>query len=421
MTELSAYVTANEIHRALAADAPFPTIQAAMGVARNHVERITRDALKMEVLGDLQAMFDLHVMMYGPLPEKARLFQIDPWLEPLEAQLEPYFEARKDKVTMSWLGTVDARAPKSADEVLRLAESYAQVAYEVITWYYDHDEQQGRPKTPAQVLSAVGIVRADLEGYVDASAPAPTPTKGTVTMYDTTALITELHNNAAMFGMAGPALQAVLDNASDDDAGLGASGLAALMVAADVPAKHATLVGLRKQYGLPQLTVMVQSGVMPLGAPAVAAAPAPVTVQPMPPAALDMSAFMGTVATPAPAEAALDMSAFMGAPTQASAPVVPAVQTGSAPEKKGKGKAKEPAAPEAGVFPGELLSAIRDATNAKSEELGEVVGVSRASFDNYCKGKGKLHITDEAKQRLTEKLNGQLASIAAALSQLEAL
>jgi len=410
MTDITAYVTANELHRILASEGPYPTIEAALGVARNHVQRITTDALKQSVLTDLYNMYDMHVMMYGELPEKARLFQVEPWIEPLEEQLETYFAPREKTVTMDWLGTLDARAPKTRDDVLRLAESYAKVAYEVLTWYYDHDEQAGRPKTAAQILSAVGIVRSDLEGYVNASAPNPEPTKGTHPMVDTATLITELHTNATALGLTGNNLADTLDNACDEDAGLGVSGLTGFMVMADVPAKHAALVALKKQYGLPALITMVVSGVVPLGAPAVAAPP---------PAAapVDLSAFGGAPA-PAATPAALDLSAFAG-----GAPAAPVVQTGDAPAPKGKAKkaATATAGDESGLVPGPLLAAIRDGTGAKGEELGALVGTSRATFDNYCKGKGKLYVTDVIKQRLLEHVNKHRAMLDEAAAQLEML
>lgn len=408
MTDITAYVTANELHRILASEGPYPTIEAALGIARNHVQRITTDALKQSVLQDLYNMYDMHVMMYGELPEKARLFQVEPWIEPLEQALEKYFEPLEKTVTMDWLGTLDARAPKTRDEVLRLAESYAKVAYDVLTWYYDPDEQAGRPKTAAQVLSAVGIVRSDLEGYVNASAPNPEPTKGTHPMVDTATLITELHTNAAALGLTGNNLADTLDNACDEDAGLGMSGLTGFMVMADVPAKHAALVALKQQYGLPALITMVVSGVVPLGAPAVAAPPAA--------APMDLSAFGGAPA-PAVAPAALDLSAFAGG---APAPV-PVVQTGEAPAPKGKGKKAATATDEAGLVPGPLLAAIRDGTGAKGDELGALVGTSRATFDNYCKGKGKLYVTDAIKGRLLEHVNKHLAMLNEAAAQLEAL
>lgn len=387
---LQDYVNSGNVMSRVMANAPYPSIEVALISARGFVAEEATGNLALSVLGDVQAMYDMHCMFKGELADGARTFQVAEWSEQLEEKVTAYFDNRREVLSSSWLGTVDAKSPRNQKGVERIASEYAKEAYKNLT--YIHDKDNGKEKTAAQVLSAVGITRGDLEPYVHVASPATiqTPEKENSAMQtiDVTPLIYELHTNAAMLSLTGKALHNVIDNASDDDMGLAASGFTALMVFGNVSEKHSLLTMYRRTYGLEALVKSVADNTnmqfMYTDKPA------------------DLSAFIGGSSSSQAVDESAALAAMMG--------TTPVVMVG-APPKATRAKRANVPGDESGVISAELLAGIRDATGVKSEELGALIGVSRATFDNYCKGKGKLYINDAVVGALIELVDSRVTML----------
>jgi hypothetical protein len=376
-------------------------------VALNHVSALVgieaKRNLSAFVEDDVHNLYNIHVMTYGELPPGARAFQVEPWSEPLEEQITNYFDApdKREHLSASWLGTVDAKSPRNEAGVKKLAEDYAAEVYRNMTFL--HNEGDRREKSPAQILSAVGITRAMLEPYVGSAQTIQTTSEEPRNMYTSEQLIGELHANAQMLGFAPNDIRQMLDNACDDDAGLGASGLAGFMIGDDVAGKHAQLAMWKRQYGFAMLLAAVQSNGQLEAATMLPVAPEPVDEN------AELLAMMGGIATPAPVPVVF---------TQQDAPIV---ELGAGPATgKRTPKTSTPVA-EAGLIPPAMLESIQSATGMKSEELGALIGISRATFDNYKKGKGKLYASPDTKAALISLLDARRNAMSNTLGELHSL
>lgn len=417
---LDAYVSSVDVHVALAKHAPYPSLDIALVTARSLTERMALDKLRTTVLPIIQNMYQFHCLCYGELAKDARLYQRETWIGPLETVVEQYFDNMRDMLSISWLGSIDRLVPKDQAGVEKFATEFAKEAYAVMTWLADADEDgevKGKAKTPAQLLSSIGIVRADLESYVDIRAPAHNYVEKEVIMpYDINALISEIYSNCQLYAIAGKSLHDLLDSASDSDAGLGASGLAGLSVQERHAEKHAALKALRAEVGFETMAHMIENGLTRPSA-------APVNTPAAPVLALDLAAFgIGAPVAPAPVTVApvapaVDLSAFTGGalqppPATATPPVAQPVLSAPAPL---------PPAAAGPLIDGGMLTALRDVTGVKSDDLGKLVGVSRATFDNYCKGKGKLHATPANKEALAKFVQVRLDALNQITAYLAAL
>ena len=397
---LSDYVDVQALLDAVTNQSPFNTIETAVIVARNIAASMAEEKIAASVEPDIQDLYDMHVMTHGEFPKGARTFQVEGWLEPLEDQISTYFDNRAENLSASWLGVVDNKTPRDQAGVQKLAQEYAKEVYKNLT--YLHDKENGREKTAAQVLSSVGIVREDLMHLVDATRnkqtfQQPEKVEPMAPVYYNE-LIAELHGTSQVLGLSGKALYDTVDNASDDPV-LAASALSALMIVGR-PEVNVALVTLRKSIGLDALFKLVAEGgtVTPVQSATQSDADA-------------MAAMMGGAA-PSETDA---LAAMMGgaAPAPAPAPTATASKRGN--------KAAAATVSEASVIPGALLASLRDATGMKSEDLGAVIGTSRATFDNYCKGKGKLFASADVKSSLLEIVAAREETLHELYKQLDAL
>lgn len=393
---LQDYVDTSRVVEAIAAAAPYRTIEIALANARRIVQAEALANLKAVAENAMQPMYDMHVMLHGELVEGARAFQVDAWIGDLETQVTAFFDARASELSSNWLGTVDVRTPRNQKGLVALAESYANEAWRNLTYAHSPDGE-GKEKSTAQILSSIGVVRADLEAFVDASTdntstPTETKKETNVVNYVTPEIVISTLHAA---GLKGRELSSLLDNATDSDLILASSGLAGFMVFENVADIHAALLRLKSIHGFDALCSAIEHNT-PL-----TLAPAPLTPKGeadelaamMGGTADDLAAMFGAapaVATTAPLDEMQALEAMMTA--------APTVTTGAAPAPKATKAtkaAKADAAPEAGVVPAAVLDALATASGANSTDLGAMIGVSRASFDNYRKGKGKLYVSEQ--------------------------
>ena len=386
----------------------------AMMIARDCVKSIALKNLALLVQDDVQMLYDMHVVEYGEIDSRAKLYEVETWVVQLEANWLEFIDNYAGVLSAHWLGTADTKTPRSQAEVLGVCSSFAEEVYKNITYIHDHDNP--REKTDAQVLSAVGILRDHIETLLAGRKATVEPQKEevpTMMNYDLKQVVQLLHDHASMMGYTGPTLLSILDNACDADNGLAASGMAAL----GMDTGEATLWVMRdaaRRYGLEHFAVMVENN-------------SPAAAQEAPPAA----------ATPAPA--LQPTFAPPPAPAAPAPPAVPVAQYEFATASDGKAirrlqaggdweyvpDAPAPAAPkpvaaataqatqqQAGNIPAEALDAIKRFTGIKGEDLGSGLGVSRATFDNYCKGKGaKLQATEANKTFLLKVADEHLAAL----------
>lgn len=178
--------------------------------------------------------------------------------------------------------------------------------------------------------------------------------------------ITKVNMWVAMTGMNDGQIEQLLDNASDSDDGLAASGASSL--GCDMGDAQ-QLRFMRSTMSLPQMVATIRSGTAPAAVkpalpPIPPPAPAVTTLPPIP--QVPGPALQGTVALPP-------------IPSPADAPPEPAKRT--------RGGSK---APPDNAVPARCLSILKDNTGLKTEDLGAGLGVSRGTFDNYVKGKAHL-------------------------------
>lgn len=296
------------------------------------------------------------------------------WNAAMDDKLEVIIEPYAHVLSSDWTGrhVVDSKFAEPG-MMANWIDGFANEIWRNITYLHKHADA-GSEKTPAQIMSSVGIVGADFLPYVNADDgtvidATATEVKEELPMTTLPETIAKLHMMQNMYGRSVADVQALLDNATDADDGLALSGISQL--GGDM-SDVTTLRQARATMGVPALAAYVIGGNPP-------AAPA----QPVQPAA------------PVPAQGEIDLSQFMGGVTPAlpqnpilSPEQTAAVQTqlGAAPPpaKKKKGE------PVAGSVPAQAIAIIKEHTGLKSEEVGAALGVSRGTFDNYAKGKAAL-------------------------------
>lgn len=425
------------------------TIETALMLARMCVKRAALPGIAALVTQDIQDMYDMHVMLYGELPEDARLYQIEPWVAPLEQEFMNYMDEYRSVLSSHWLGTTDTKTPRYDKEIEVIANNFAEEVYKNIT--YIHDNEDPREKTDAQVLSAVGILRPHIEALIVNRKPVEKPeAKEEVKdmQYNLQEVITALHEYTGMMGVIGKPLHDLLDNAADEDTGLAYSGLHALGLPQE-PGNVFVMRDIKAKHGMAAFTKMVESGqavaqVAPPPALAkvfdpnnpqegditktadgkdiifqngawafytvpVATLPEPAPPAPLPPPTEPVAQYAEAVdgASGKAIRRLLPDGAWEFVP---EAPATPAAAPVATP----------PAAPTvtAGNIPAMALKAVKEYTSMKGEDLGGGLGVSRATFDNYAKGKVVLPATEEHKAFLLKVIDDHISNLTVARNQV---
>jgi hypothetical protein len=368
------------VHEAIAALPRKPVIQAAQAIARDAVKRHALAKMVDYVSVDLQTIYDDHAAMYGTgAPEWTRE-DWDEWEEPIIEALEAYFDGLPRELTsVTFRNTLDRRAPREAKAVVSLARDFAEEAWKCLTTHHnkENEDEYGKEKTAAQILSSVGVTTPDLQGLLDAFTEAPQPTKEPTTMYDTEKLLAEIREGAAMLGILDDDKQLTfaLDNASDDDDGVASSGFNALCVEFSED-KANTLKMMRMTGGVDfiKARVLESEG---------AGDPVTDTVAEMP-------------AAPPPAESTKTV-------------------------RKKPAPATQPAVAETGVIPPFVLATLKEKTGVKAEELGLGVGASRTTFINYAAGKAKLVASPDNKAFIVKTLDDHINALTAARNLMDSV
>lgn len=424
---------------ALASKPMIAHIDMALMVARQCVKDTALKKIADMVRPNVAMLYDMHILERGELPVGAKLFQIETWVEQLETNWLAFIDDYAPVLSAHWLGTADTKTPRSLAEVQSVCESFANEVYRNIT--YVHDKEMPREKTDVELLADIGIAREHIDTLIRNRRPLETTIKTEevtdMIKYELKAAIELLHGNAAMMGLTGSALHDIVDNASDADDGLANSGLTQLGMPADANTRW-VMRDIKNHYGVEHFAVMVETGNY-----------APRQDQPPAVEAADQYEY-ATAGDGKPirklAGGQWEYYTPDPAPVAAPAPPAPApVAAAPAPVAQyefataGDGKAirrlqdggqweyytpdpvimpSQPAPPavapvsDAGTIPAAALKAIKDFTSLKGEDLGTGLGVSRATFDNYAKGKGaKLQATEAHKAFLLKHVDEHIAAL----------
>jgi hypothetical protein len=401
------------------------SVDVGMVLARDCVKRVALRNLASAIEPHIREMYEAHVMAFGELAVGARTYVVEPWVEPLEEQFLALVDGYREVLSAHWLVTADTKTPRYANEVPKVSDSFAEEVYKNIT--YIHENDNPREKTDAQVLSAVGVMRTTIEMLLANRTPVIEQPKEQDMDYVLKDIIATMNEMAEMSGWKGKALFDLLDNATDTDAGLAAAGLQALGL--EATQKNMLIVqDVKRRYGLDHFTVMVENNTP---APAQASPPVGEIVDEDP---LGVNEFMGETALAAPAGPKEgDTGSHDGKPTVFingawawdTRPLSQTVDVASdVPAKRTRTrKAAAPAtASTDGTIPAAALKIIKDFTSLKGDEFANGIGVSRATFDNYTKGKGPaLVANDKNKAFLREVVQTHLDNLEVASSMLEAL
>ncbi len=305
------------------------TVDAAMKVAAGEVEAMVIEAVLPGVEAALTEAYEGHCLMHG---DESVLDDnnADEWHSAVDDCVDEALQPWASILSANWLGekTIDSRLHEEG-AIHALAESAAMEAYREIA----------KKRKPGQILSAIGIVKADVE---EALMSRATDSGGTASPED---LTKEAANALAAIIDAYELLDAapdileisdLLDLASDTDDGL-ARGAAEQMG-----------VGMEEAMALRNFRLATGGGAETLA---------------------DM--YITLIDNPT----AYDTT-----------PAALAVTTKPKPSK-----AEEPttaAAPSPGELPSEVLKILKEFTPVKDKDMGDALGMSRASFNNKCNGKG---------------------------------
>lgn len=360
-----------------------PSVDDCIPMAAHIVQQRATDYLREWVYPSLHGMWMAYCMETGPAPEDdAKLYMKDSWADALDDRLERFCEQYRWLLSADWLGRFTiSNQLYSEKALLPWADAFAVEVYKNITFKHSEDptNDEGEPKTPAQVLSAAGIVGKDIQAML-AARKEPTPKQveehKMSTLQDT---VTKANVWATMTGMNDGQIEQLMDNASDSDDGLAMSG--ASMLGCD-NTDIAQFRLMRSTMSLPQMVATIRGGVAPQGQGMPALPPIPAPIQ-------QAASSLPPIPAPVPQAVADPMAQFMG--VQSAAAPLPA-EAAPAPAKRTRGGSKE--AP-GNAVPARCLAILKDNTGLKTEDLGAGLGVSRGTFDNYVKGKAHLIPTNE--------------------------
>lgn len=367
-------------------------------IAYNHVKEQATARLYATIRSALDDALDLFPMVNGDRPEGGP--EADEWDSAADDVVAEVFEPFASILSANTLYavTVDTRVHEdNARE--RLAKRFAEDAWRVLTWLpSDEPGELGKEKTPMQVLSAVGVVRGDLETLIDmqphenVSQPQQEPT----TVTDMYALFPKIVAHLGDGFKAAP-LRSEFELLVDTDDGL-AAGAARRLGMTLAEAEPLREIG-RRPNGVEWL---VQTTVAASTQPA--AQPAAAEAEPETSEDDELAAMLGTTEAEPETDDDDELAAMLGdvqtapqgSPPAASPPVFgepPAVTTGAPPKPRKRRGAVDPNTP--GAIPARALQILKEYTPVKSDVIGEGIGVARATFEGYAKGRSVLIADDD--------------------------
>jgi DNA-binding XRE family transcriptional regulator len=414
-----------------------PTV--AMTMARKIAEA-NAEAHCIGLIGPaIQDAYDMHVLLNGEHADCADRAARDDWESGVDDAIEAVFLPYERALSAHWFGThaIDTRLHVEVKEgetpqVTQLAKAFAKEIWNVLTHVIVEDENENKivkELTTAQILSAVGIVKSDIEALI---AERPEPTAKQEEAHRMSNIADTLLTIGAYIAQNGAmAARGLLELAIDDDDGLAISGMSQLGGNMD-DVEPLRLIAM--EHGDQAVDYIIAMAQTPGGV--LTPAPDNLTATEVrqrmddpdmgrdPAAATDEDAELAELMGEAPA--AIPHGAGAGALSGAGGPIPVAappaapgpVQNAGAPAPRKKKDAQAGGAVTAGAVPKEALALIRGHLKGKDEDIAAKMGVSRQTYINYGNGKGTYVPSDEQKTALVQLVTEHRDALTQALALL---
>lgn len=333
--------------------------------AVRHAKEKYVEIVRSDVASVLTELHAQHELIYSERPEEPGDVQ-DDWDEKLDdAVYEKFHEIGRF--------TLDFREGRASantnvhDEEARnnLALAAGADAWKLATYHPDKD--LAREMTPREILDELDITRAIVDAYVGTHTPPTVEQKKAKEMSTRAQMLTKLHYAKPLYDGEDADYDYDLEQATDSDDILASGSLEKIGLAAE---DKQTLIDWLAELsydfeGARDAINDTVHAVSPIERPAVETEAA---AEPEDDEEAELRALIGDVPAAAPAPA---------------------------PAKRQSKKAAAAAANEdPNVVPGPLLARLKDTLGEKDEVLATGCGMSRATFNNYVKGKGTFVASD---------------------------
>jgi len=355
---------------------PVVAMTIARTIVQDHVETFYRDMVE----NPLRGHYNLYVLANGErndipddtMPDRARR---DEWDAGIDDVVEKVFAPYERCVSADWFGrnVIDTRLHErpaaGPDAIHRLADSFAREAWQNLI-HVLQDGEDGKEVvelSTAKILSAVGVLRSDIEALL-AEQPDIQPEKEI--MKPMPDVSTTLREFIELTGMSQPEVVALLENVLDSDEGLSMSGITQLGGDKEDAAALQKFVREQFEADASDLYNIIVNG--------------------------------ATIYTPPDEEE--ELAALMGGAPEVvmEPPGAPKVTNGAGPEPKTR--KRTPKGELVGAIPTKAWELIRMHVKTRDEDIGSMLGVSRQTFINYSKGKPQLMPSQEQRKALLDLL-----------------
>lgn len=366
---------------------PYKTPNAVFKALSEYASAAYRAYMHDTMYATLSGVYQTFVSTAGARPPAG--FEADEWDSALDDEVQAVMEAYQDQLSASWLGekTVDTRLHID-QEMNKLAASFATEMWREAVY---------QRETPGKILSAIGIVMDAMPAYVRTFNSQPEVEL--VPDMNMNAVLNKIMLAATSKDVRGD-IALVMDEGTDDFIIGQATGRLSIDTDDVDVLRMAALGG----YTPEKMAALVAAGDI---LDEEASEPVPVNrfaAEPEPEE--DLSDLVGGAPAAGTAPAA--------APAPAAPPAAPA-----APAAAGKGRKKKDAQPEGTtIIPAEALQALRDHSGMKDDDMASLLGFSRATYNNYVKGKGTFYASEDQRgtlrtllEKKIEVLNGILALV----------
>lgn len=342
------------------------TVEQGLKAAANVVENTVIERVMTDVEAAINEAYETHCMLHGD-PEDIDDTNADDWHSACDDAVDEALQPWAGILSADWLGrkTVDTRLDEQG-AISELAKSAGVEAY----------KQMCSGRKPGQILSAVGVVKADIEAAmniqaeqgIDVAAIRSGAIDTLVYMLDAADMVGEVPDVMEVYDE--------LDLMSDTDDGLAMSAAERM----GCEAEHVNALRLfRETVGIAGLDALAEMY-----------------------SALseNRDAYANGEAIPAFDEAVAEQ---------------PAPAKKAAPKKAAAKKADKTEPPAGDALNPEVLALLKAHANVKDKDVAEKIGMSRATFNNKVNGKGDP--IDDAEQIalireiLMEHCNGLIRAV----------
>lgn len=346
---------------------PMVNAQLFEAMAAREIQRKYKEIVRNDVLSIFKGARDMHEMTNG----ERNADDPEAWDDDLDDTLYDVID-RAGKFSSNFKGGafVDTRGHDD-EELEALASRAADDAWNVAKLRKDEDIYV--EMTPRELLDKIDVTRSIVEAYV---SQRPQPTAEAVKEYkmvNKQVTLTKLHYAKALYEGTDLDYAFDLEQAVDSDPILRGSSLERIGADEDD-------VQNIKDF-LAEMSYDVDAAIENIGNTMHAKSP------------VEVDAIKSGVATEAEEDdEAAELAAMMGGiVADASPPPAPAAEK---PARKGKTKPQVDT-DDVSVIGAALLSKLKDTLGVKDEDMATGCGMSRATFNNYVKGKGVFVASDD--------------------------